>query len=206
MVTYENIEKANRKLTPLSIKQRNNETGEETITKYAGVNQRIRAFRMCFPTGSIETEIIGLSNGVVTIKATISYVENGAKVVLATGHAREVEGANIVNTTSFIENCETSAVGRALGMCGFGIDGSLAAAEEAVTAIIQQSKQTTPKRGKNAKKGQRNANTGHCLKCENCGTDLLEREAEESKQKYGKSLCVECQEGVTGEDAENDTI
>ena len=69
------------------------------------------------------------------MKATISD-ENG--VVLATGHAQEKESSSFINKTSFIENCETSVVGRALGMCGIGVDVSIASAEEVQNAINNQ--------------------------------------------------------------------
>ena len=35
--------------------------------------------------------------------------------VIAQGHAHEVQGSSNINKTSYVENCETSAVGRALG-------------------------------------------------------------------------------------------
>jgi len=58
--------------------------------------------------------------------------------ILAVGHAYEKEGSTFINKTSYIENCETSAVGRALGMLGIGIDTSIATAEEVNIAIINQ--------------------------------------------------------------------
>ena len=60
------------------------------------------------------------------MKATVYNDENE---ILATGHAGEVKGG-IINTVSMIENCETSAVGRALGFAGFGIDGGIASEQE----------------------------------------------------------------------------
>ena len=58
--------------------------------------------------------------------------------VLGTGTAYEKESSSYINKTSYIENCETSAVGRALGMAGFGIDTSVASFEEVSNAIAQQ--------------------------------------------------------------------
>ena len=57
---------------------------------------------------------------------------------MGTGTAYEKENSSFINKTSYIENCETSAVGRALGMAGFGIDTSVASAEEVANAITQQ--------------------------------------------------------------------
>lgn len=115
-----------------------NETIQATDIKgkeYAEVNQRIKAFRMCYPNGSIETEIISIESGVVIMRAIVK--DNEGKI-LGTGTAYEKEASSFINKTSYIENCETSAVGRALGMCGFGIDVSVASAEEVQNAIANQ--------------------------------------------------------------------
>lgn len=94
---------------------------------YVQVKDRIKAFRTLEPNGSIVTEILSLQDGMVVMKATVSD-EDGK--VLGTGIAYEVEGVGFVNKTSFIENCETGAVGRALAMLGIGITDSIASAEE----------------------------------------------------------------------------
>ena len=103
--------------------------------EYAEVNQRIKAFRMVYPQGSIRTEMLSNENGVCVFRATVWDETN---TLLATGHAYEKEDSTFINKTSFIENCETSAIGRALGMAGFGIDVSVASAEEVQNAIANQ--------------------------------------------------------------------
>lgn len=125
MITFEDLQKANQSITTQPIK------GKE----YAEVNQRIKAFRMLFPMGIIRTKMVFLEGGMCIIKAYV-YAEKG--VLLGTGHAYEKEGSSFINETSFIENCETSAIGRALGMCGFGIDTSICSAEELDNALLQQ--------------------------------------------------------------------
>lgn len=128
-----------------------NETIKTTDIKgkdYAEVNQRIKAFRMVYPQGTIETEMISNENGVCVFKAKVGYTktymdeEKGILAdiytLLGTGTAYEKENSTFINKTSYIENCETSAVGRALGMAGFGIDVSVASAEEVVNAINNQ--------------------------------------------------------------------
>lgn len=102
---------------------------------YAEVPQRIKAFRMLYPDGCIESEIISCENGTVVIKATVKDSEGKT---LGTGLAYEKENSSFINKTSYIENCETSAVGRALGMCGLGIDTSVASYEEVANAIHNQ--------------------------------------------------------------------
>jgi len=61
--------------------------------------------------------------------------------VLATGHAFEKKASTFINQTSYIENCETSAVGRALGILGIGVDTAIASAEEVATAQANQQPQ-----------------------------------------------------------------
>ena len=125
---YLDIAIANEKLIPVDIKGKS----------YMEVNQRIKAFRMVYPQGVIETEMLSNEDGVCVFKATIGYRENGELYKLATGTAYEKEDSSFINKTSYIENCETSAVGRALGMAGFGIDVSVASAEEVQNAINNQ--------------------------------------------------------------------
>ena len=125
MIKYTDIAKANETIKTTNIK------GKE----YAEVNQRIKAFRMVHPNGTITTDIVNIENGIVLMKASITDDEGR---LIGTGYAYEKEKSSFINQTSYIENCETSAVGRALGMCGFGIDTSVASAEEVQNAIINQ--------------------------------------------------------------------
>ena len=93
---------------------------------YAPVNERVKAFRKVYPTGSIETDIENITEDSVRMIATIRD-ENGE--IIATGRASEVKKGS-VNANSMVENCETSAVGRALGMAGFGINSSIASGDD----------------------------------------------------------------------------
>lgn len=136
MITFEQIKEANNSIKTTDIKGKD----------YAEVNQRIKAFRMCYPTGAILTDMVSNENGVCVFNATCGYYEEGKLIVLGTGTAYEKESSSFINKTSYIENCETSAVGRALGMCGFGIDTSVASAEEVQNAINNQEEaKATPK-------------------------------------------------------------
>ena len=121
---YKDIERVNKEMNTTDIKGKD----------YVEVNQRIKAFRKIYPEGTIETEILKLEGTICVIKATIRVGDK----VLGTGIAYENEGSTFINKTSYIENCETSAVGRALGMCGLGIDTSVASAEEVQNAINNQ--------------------------------------------------------------------
>lgn len=102
--------------------------------QYVMVNERIKEFRKQYPDGQILTQILANSDGQILFQAKV--LVDG--VLVATGHAYEKEASSFINKTSYIENCETSAVGRALGILGIGIDASLASAEEVGNAVKQQ--------------------------------------------------------------------
>ena len=125
MITYEDIKKVNSTISKVDIKGK----------KYSVVAAKVAAFRNICPSGSIQTQIISLEDGIVTMKSTVSDEEGR---VLATGFAQEVEASSYINKTSYIENCETSAVGRALAFIGIGSDEEIASAEEVQNAITQQ--------------------------------------------------------------------
>lgn len=133
-MTFEELQRANAQIRTTNIK------GKE----YAEVNQRIKAFRMCYPMGYIRTELLSVEDGVCIMRAEVGIGEN----ILGTGTAYEKETSSYINKTSYIENCETSAVGRALGMAGFGIDTSVASYEEVSNAIAQQEADKQPKKAK----------------------------------------------------------
>lgn len=122
---FKDLKRINEELKTIDVKGK----------QYVEVNQRVMAFRELYPEGSIYSDIVEMGNGVVTIKATVSDADGR---ILATGMAYEKEGSSFINKTSYIENCETSAVGRALGFLGIGIDGSIASYEEVENAKVQQ--------------------------------------------------------------------
>lgn len=84
--------------------------------KYTVVSNRVEIFRKAFGTDlGIKTEIILNDGKFVLVKATI---EDKDGHVIGSGLAEEVRGSSNVNTTSAVENCETSAIGRALASLG----------------------------------------------------------------------------------------
>lgn len=128
-MTYEQIEKVNAEIKTIDVKGKN----------YAMVASRIQGFRKLCPNGSIATEIVDMRDGVVTMRATVRDEEGH---ILGTGFAQEKESSSYINKTSYIENCETSAVGRALGMLGIGSEEQMTSAEELVNAITNQGRKT----------------------------------------------------------------
>ena len=142
-IKFEDLQKANETIVTTDVKGK----------QYAEVNQRIKAFRMVYPDGFIRTNMESNENGVCIFKAEVGYIlttitDNNTyldEIILSTGTAYEKENSTFINKTSYIENCETSAVGRALGMAGFGIDTSVASAEEVQNAINNQNKESEAK-------------------------------------------------------------
>lgn len=131
---YSKIEETNKRLNLTNIKGKD----------YAGVNQRVIAFRELFPEGRIITEILShepAENGGKDILIQAN-VFDGDKLI-ATGLAQENSKSSYINQTSYVENCETSAVGRALGFVGIGIIDSLATLEEYANAVNNQTQQAT---------------------------------------------------------------
>lgn len=195
-IKYTDIEKANKALRTTDVKGKD----------YVEVNQRVKAFRMVYPTGFIITKILEHDAGKVMMQTEAGYYdESGIKITLGTGLAFELQSSSFINKTSYIENCETSAVGRALGMAGFGIDASIASAEEVQNAQLQQKGQEAPKASKKAQKvttsSTVNPNTGEPvdepkgsrIACANCGGFITDLEwARKTTEKWGKPVCKEC--------------
>jgi hypothetical protein len=105
--------------------------------QYVEVNERIKFFRQeeQYKNWGLHTEFPLLNTEECLCRASIMDREG---CVIAVGHAHEVKTASNINKTSYVENCETSAVGRALAMLGIGIDASIASANEVSDAIAQQ--------------------------------------------------------------------
>lgn len=137
-ITYKQIEEANKTIKPMIISRKNKETGKVEKKGYAEVHQRIKAFRMVHPNGNIETKLTNNENGICVFRADI-YDSEGNHLASATAQ-ENIKSNSFINQYNAIENCETSAVGRALGFAGFGVDTSLASAEEVQISIKKQEK------------------------------------------------------------------
>lgn len=105
-------------------------------TEYTLIAKRIQDFREKYPAYTITTKMMTVSDRGVLFRADI-LDETGRRI--ARGHAQEKWSQKGINATSAIENCETSAVGRALAFLGFG-GHTVASAEEITQALSQQSK------------------------------------------------------------------
>lgn len=108
--------------------------------KYATVDSRVEFFREKYPTWSLETDfpVLDLDKGVCVCRAVVKD-QNGRVMSDGFAHEWQSKPGSMVNKTSYIENAQTSAVGRALGFIGIGINGmGIASAEEVDLAIKHQ--------------------------------------------------------------------
>ena len=118
------------------------------ISKYTMVKDRLSEYREEYKRCSISTELQSVNNIVdsktgdmcneYVIKATVTPNPLEEPEVFFTGIAAERDNGTFINKTSAMENCETSAVGRALAFAGFGGDLAFASAEEVVNAQMNQ--------------------------------------------------------------------
>ena len=110
---------------------------------YVMVHERVKEFHNLYPNGSIDTKLVELTDRFITKTIVIPDVSTPERCF--TGLSYEDVGSNNVNSTSALENCETSSVGRALGFLNIGIDTSIASFEEVNNAIEnQESKKIKP--------------------------------------------------------------
>jgi len=108
---------------------------------YITVDERVNEFHNRYENGKIESELIlnPIIDSEIWIIKTIVTPDVDKPERTFTGYAYERESSSQINKTSALENCETSAVGRALGFLNIGLSGSIATADEVANAIHQQS-------------------------------------------------------------------
>lgn len=88
---------------------------------YTKVETRVEIFRKHFgSSGKIITEILESDLQRVVVQADIYIYKDGKWELMGRDHAEEFRGQGAVNKTSALENCCTSAIGRALASCGLG--------------------------------------------------------------------------------------
>ena len=106
--------------------------------EYVEVNQRVLYFRTesKYEGWTIENELVAIDSETCISKSTIR--DNNGRVI-SSAHAQEDRTSSMINKTSYVENCETSAVGRALAFVdAIGVETSIASAEEVGMAIAKQ--------------------------------------------------------------------
>ena len=95
--------------------------------KYILVADRVLYFNDAYKDGSITTELVSAPDAdMVVVKATVKPNDKQT----FTGYSQATWGEGYINKTSALENCETSAVGRALAFMGIGVIESIASIDE----------------------------------------------------------------------------
>ena len=108
-------------------------TGGFNPSAYATVAQRIALFRAAYPFGRIRTQLHSRDDGQITFMAEVFRRAEDTEPA-ATGWASERIGDGEINTSSCLENTETSAIGRALANLGFAASRQHASLEEMLAA------------------------------------------------------------------------
>jgi hypothetical protein len=97
------------------------------LSLYETVAQRLVRWWAEYPDGRIITSIHHYDGSTIIMRAECY---NNEDRLIATGYAEEVFGNSPVNKTSFLENCETSAIGRAISNSRIGHTGERASVTE----------------------------------------------------------------------------
>ena len=105
---------------------------------YITVNERLKYFRSeaTFNGWQINEQLVHIDEKEGIFKVTICDTKG---VEIASAHSQEYRDSSYINKTSFVENGFTSALGRALGYLGIGIDTSIASANEVQNAVKNES-------------------------------------------------------------------
>ena len=99
------------------------------LDNYEPVEVRLDAFWKQYPNGRVHTAVMEKKEDSILILASI-YAERNDMNPIATGIAEEIKGSSPVNRISWVENCETSAIGRALANANFAAKGKRPSREE----------------------------------------------------------------------------
>jgi len=150
---------------------------------YVMVKDRVIHFNENYPNGCIKTKKVDsrIENVVIFEATVIPDIDKPDRFF--NGHAEEEIGSSQINKTSALENCETSAVGRALAMMGIGADESFASGDEVANAVYQQ-KGITQDHAEQVVKTQNAPKTAeNGYKCEKCKSDLYDNKGIDGQPK-----------------------
>lgn len=125
------------------------------LDDYEPVEDRLARFWADHPKGRVRTELLASAASNEWVVFAEIYRDSADAVPFATGLAHEVIGQGMVNRTSALENCETSALGRALANGGYAPKGKRPSREEMAKAAQSPSE---PQKGpSNARKAAQSA-------------------------------------------------
>ncbi len=126
---------------------------------YVLVSDRVNYFNEVYPNGSIQTQLISEPTAdMVVVKAIVTPDAKEQRFFTGYSQAKWSDTSSFVNKTSALENCETSAVGRALAFMGIGVIDSIASVDEIKKASI-------PDLSQSVKSPNNEFNNSKCQKC-----------------------------------------
>ena len=155
--------------------------------EYTPVAERLKYFAENYPNGSVVSELLTPYDAPeVWVKATVTPdVANPARCFI--GHSQASWDDSMINKSAALENCETSAWGRAFSAMGVGITDSVASADEMHKATSGVTRKPAP------------YSTGETAKpCSDCSTACTVAETGYSTKTYGRPLCRNCQAAAKG--------
>lgn len=140
-----NLDDPYLKTLPIETKKYDKKTGKKTVEtkQYCTIDERKKGLFLSkdFSDARIITKMSNLKNNSVIFQAQI--ISADGSIIYGTGTAMEVQSTSLVNERNYLENCESSAIGRALAACGIGIEASYASYEEVIQSIRKQENQNT---------------------------------------------------------------
>ena len=159
---------------------------------YVMVKDRVSHFNVEYPNGCIRSKLVDRIDKIVIFEATvIPDIDKPERYFM--GHAEEEIGSSQINQTSALENCETSAIGRALAMMGIGVDESFASADEVSNAVFQQNQEEAT--GVSYQNTPETAEDG--VKCPKCSGGMVDNREIDGQPKKSQSFDKLVAEGKT---------
>lgn len=171
------------------------------LADYEPVEERLERFYKEHKNGRVITHVAHYDTNTILVRAELfrDFEEDKA---WASGIAEETRGeGGMVNKTSHVENCETSAIGRALANAGYAPKGKRPSQEEMKKVVKEETKATskpatvkpTPGQEKITSFGSKENGQSACVEC---GMTTSAKVTEFSLSKYGRVLCMKHQ-GLT---------
>lgn len=154
------------------------------LDDYEPVEDRIRKFWEDHASGRIATTVISAEDGEYVVQAAV-YRDVADEFPAASGLAQEHVTTSGVNKTSALENCETSAIGRALANLGYAAKGKRPSREEMVKVETS---------------GSASSGGGFDFSCPHCGSRVFDNREENygTKKPLWKCSNRECGGGKNG--------
>jgi len=165
--------------------------GNFNLDDYAPVEERIGLFYGEHPDGRILTEMVEHHPPLVVFRAEVYRDATDARP-WATGFAYEKEGEGHVNRTAYVENCETSAIGRALANAGYH------GRREGAPRPSREEMEKVQRMGGTPARKSAPADTGEMIPCPKCNGAMWDNRKDKKNPKGPDLKCKskECDNAI----------